>query len=78
MGFFSGLASEGYDRQYTDRQLLARLMQYFRPYGVQLAAVTALVLTISLTGAAIPVIVARGVDYLSSQMTVERMVLLSG
>lgn len=77
MGFFSGLASEGYDRQYTDRQLLGRLMQYFRPYGMRLAAVTTLVLIISLTGAATPVIVARGVDYLSSLMTAERLILLS-
>ena len=31
MGFFSGLDPEAYDRQYSDRQLLGRMGNYFRP-----------------------------------------------
>lgn len=62
MGIFSGLGDEGYDRQYTDRQLVARMASYFRPYGWQLVLVLALLLFLAASGAATPVIVARGVD----------------
>src|SRR3972149_1280335 len=33
MGFFSGLDVEAYDRQYSDRQLIARMGHYFAPYA---------------------------------------------
>ncbi len=44
MAFFSGLASEGYDRQYSDRQLVTRIAGYFSPYWLRLVIVTLLVL----------------------------------
>ena len=78
MGFFSGLASEGYDRQYSDRDLLARMATYFRPYGRQLTAVIILLLLLAAAGAASPVIVSRGVDELESQMTANSLALISG
>jgi hypothetical protein len=31
MGFFAGLNDEKYDRQYTDRELLRRILEYFKP-----------------------------------------------
>ena len=31
MGFFSGLNDEKYDRQYTDRELVRRIIGYFKP-----------------------------------------------
>ena len=31
MSFFSNLDTEGYDRQYTDRQLAGRMVEYFSP-----------------------------------------------
>ncbi|MBN2145818.1 MAG: ABC transporter ATP-binding protein [Anaerolineales bacterium] len=69
MGFFSGLDNEGYDRQYSDRQLFTRMAAYFRPHVRRLVAITLLLLVISLTGAALPVIVARGLDMLAQQPT---------
>jgi len=30
MGFFSGLAAEKYDRQYSDKKLLQRSFEYFK------------------------------------------------
>jgi hypothetical protein len=33
MGFImDGLDAEAYDREYTDRQLLARIIGYFKPH----------------------------------------------
>ncbi len=68
MGFFSGLDTEAYDRQYSDRALVARLASYFRPHLRRLAWVVSLVLVLALSGAALPVLVARGVDALATSM----------
>jgi ATP-binding cassette, subfamily B, bacterial len=77
MGFFSGLASEGYDRHYSDRELVARMAAYFRPYGRQLTAVIILLLLLAGAGALSPIIVSRGVDELKSQMTANSLALIS-
>jgi ATP-binding cassette, subfamily B, bacterial len=66
MSFFSGLDTEGYDRQYTDRQLIQRIWAYFGPYNVQLIWVGFFTLLIAGADAAIPVLVARVVGDLSS------------
>jgi ATP-binding cassette subfamily B protein len=67
MGFFSGLDNEGYDRQYTDRQLVRRMVSYFRPHVRSLLWIGVLLLATSISGAVTPIIVARGVDLLGSQ-----------
>lgn len=64
MGFMFGLNSEAYDRQYSDRELVARLWRYFTPLRKRVALISALVTVIALGGAAEPVIVARGLDLL--------------
>ncbi len=69
MSFFSGLDTEGYDRQYSDRQLVQRIVRYFMPHLRKLIVVGALLIVISLSGAALPVLVARGIDLLSEQLT---------
>ena len=78
MGFFSALDIEGYDRQYTDRQLVRRMLQYFRPHRTRMVVVAILILVMSLTGAAIPLIVSKGVDLLSEAMNLRTLLLLSG
>jgi len=77
MGFFSGLDTEAYDRQYRDRDLLARMMAYFQPHLRRLAAVSALVVLLALSGAALPILVARGVDALATRMDAALMWLLA-
>lgn len=62
MGFFGGLSAEQYDRQYSDRQLLGRIAEYFKPQTKRLMAVSGLVVIIAFIGAALPVVVSRGVD----------------
>jgi len=64
MGFFSSLDVEQYDRQYSDRQLLKRMLNYFRPKWQLILGISAMLLIMSVTGALSPVIVSRGVDLL--------------
>ena len=78
MSFFAGLDQEGYDRQYTDRQLFRRMAEYFRPYRGALILVVFLLLVIALAGAVVPVLVSRGVDLLGGDLTLLNISLLSG
>jgi ATP-binding cassette, subfamily B, bacterial len=64
MGFFAGLNAERYDRQYSDRELLRRIRDYFVPQSRRLLVVTVLVLAIAAIGASLPVVVSRLVDLL--------------
>lgn len=67
MSFFSGLNAEKYDRQYTDRQLLQRILAYFKPQTRRFTWVGLLVLAIGGIAAALPVVVARLVDLLKNE-----------
>jgi len=69
MGFFSGLNDEKYDRQYTDRQLVARIAEYFKSEARRLSTVSVLVVIIAFIGAALPIAVSRMVDLLKEQPT---------
>lgn len=78
MGFFSGLDVEGYDRQYTDRQLLRRMWAYFKPYKIQIIWIAIFLLIIALAGASLPVIVSRSLDLLRGSITPFTMTVLGG
>lgn len=78
MSFFSALDTERYDRQYSDRQLAGRMAGYFRPYFRAMVGITALLLLIALSAAAMPVVVARGVDALGPNLTPLNIALLTG
>jgi ATP-binding cassette, subfamily B, bacterial len=78
LSFFAGLDTEAYDRQYTDRQLVARMAHYFRPHLRVLVFVVIMLLLISLGGAVTPVIVSRGVDLLGESFTSTTVVQLGG
>ncbi len=67
MGFFAGLNDEKYDRQYTDRDLVRRIIGYFEPQTRRIALVTGFVLAYAGVGAALPVVVSRIVDLLKEQ-----------
>ena len=78
MGFFSSLDTERYDRQYSDRELVGRMADYFKPHWRRLLLIIFLVLVLALAGAALPVVVARGVDMLRGSLSPASMFLLSG
>lgn len=78
MGFFSGLETEGYDRQYTDRQLVRRVVGYFNPYRWPLVWVVILLLFIAFAGSATPIIVSRAVTQMAADLTWTQVYLISG
>jgi ATP-binding cassette subfamily B protein len=78
LSFFAGLDTEAYDRQYTDRQLAQRIATYFRPHSRSVVLVVILLLIIAVSSAVSPIIVARGVDLLGTDITWQNILLLSG
>ena len=77
MGFFAGLNDEKYDRQYSDRDLLRRILEYFKPQTTRFIWVFALVIILAGIGAALPVVVARMVDLLKEQPSLQAIGLVS-
>lgn len=63
---FGGLATESYDRVYSDRDLVRRIALYMRLHVRQVLVVTLSLLVLSVLGAAMPVLVASGVDRLEA------------
>jgi len=78
MGFFSGLDSESYDRQYSDRELVRRILTYFQPHRAALIWVAVWLLVIAGTSAAAPMLVSRGLDVLVANSASKVMWLLAG
>ena len=63
MGFvMDGLSGEKYDRSYGDRELLRRIVRYFRPHLPKMLFVAVLIVLNAATLAALPVLTSRGID----------------
>jgi ATP-binding cassette subfamily B protein len=62
MGFFRGLDAEAYDRSYRDRDLVYRMLAYFKPYRQRLTIAVVAILVIAAAGALSPIFVSRSVD----------------
>ena len=77
MGFFAGLNDEKYDRQYTDRELMRRIITFFKLQTKRLVLVTVLVIVLAGIGASLPVVVARMVDLLKERPSVQAISLVS-
>ncbi len=75
MGFFAGLNVEKYDRQYTDRQLLTRIGEYFKPQLRRMISVSIMVVAFSLSGAALPAGVGWIINQLQNQLTIQTIAL---
>ena len=73
-----GLEGEAYDRQYSDKELVARILIYFRPHKRKVMVVVTAVFLMSFASAAFPLIVARGVDIMATQGDAAFIALLSG
>jgi len=78
MGFIlDGLDTEAYDRSYSDRELLSRIVSYFRPYARQMILV-ALTLTLnSAAGTSGPILISKAIDMVAESPSVEVMLLLA-
>ena len=79
MGFvLDGLDTEDYDRQYGDRVLMNRIIDYFRPYSRQMM-VTAVMITlnsVAVTGS--PILIAKAVDIIAEEPTTGALLLMTG
>jgi ATP-binding cassette subfamily B protein len=64
MGFFSGLDTEAYDREYSDQVLLRRIYQYLNPHKTRLVWISALLILVAISGASLPLIVSNSIDRL--------------
>jgi len=78
MGFIlGGLETEDYDRQYGDRELTQRIVDYFRPHTRTMLLVA---LTLTLNSAAStggPIIIARAIDLLAANPSTRNILLMT-
>lgn len=67
MGFImDGLDAESYDRQYSDRYLVKRIGDYFRPHMRKMLVVVAAIVLTSVVDTSLPIIISRGLDQIQS------------
>lgn len=78
MGFFSSLDTEEYDREYQDRELVSRILNYLKPHGIRLLWTALLIAAVAGSGAALPILVSDGIDRLSRNAQDETVLWLVG
>ncbi len=77
MGFImDGLDAETYDRKYADSQLVARIIGYFRPQLTMMLFVAVLVILNSLMDTAYPLLIARSLDTLAADRSLQTIAIL--
>src|SRR3974377_853137 len=64
MGMFGGLNAEAYDRNYSDRVLIARIWRYFTAYRKRMIALGFVTIAMAAFGALMPLLVSSGVQSL--------------
>ncbi len=79
MGFIlGGLETEDYDRHYSDRELLQRILSYFRPYSRLMSLVAVMLVLNSISTTAGPILIAKGIDILSQNPSTAGIWLMAG
>jgi ATP-binding cassette subfamily B protein len=78
MGFIlGGLDTESYDRTYGDRELIRRIIGYFKPEWKRMLVVATMILLNSGFNTVRPLLITRGIDMLAANPTSQAIVLLS-
>ncbi len=79
MGFIlDGLETESYDRHYSDRALVRRIVDYFRPHTRQMVLVAITLTLNSVAGTAAPILISRAIDIISRRPDIATISLFSG
>ncbi len=79
MSLFHGLEAEGYDREYSDRELLRRILSYFAPHRGRVFIVALLITAIAFVGAGQIFVVSRGLDVLiNGSLTLGPVLIIGG
>ena len=63
---YDGLSAEGYDRRYRDRELVARILGYFRTERRAMLMVSTAIVAGSLIGVALPIVLSRTIDQVAT------------
>ncbi len=77
MGFFEGLDAEKYDRKYQDRDLVKRILHYFKPERGKIILVSVMTILISLASATSVMIISKAVDWLKNDPKLSGIILVS-
>jgi ATP-binding cassette subfamily B protein len=78
MGFYSGLDTEAYDREYTDRDLLKRILGHLKPHGRRLIWISVFLILVAAASASLPLLVSSGVQRLTIDSGDQTINLLLG
>ena len=79
MGFvLGGLDTEAYDRTYSDRELVRRIVGYFRPHTRQMILVAVMLTLNSVARTGGPILIGRAIDILAEDPSAEVLWLLAG
>ncbi len=79
MGFImDGLDAEAYDRNYSDRQLIRRIIGYFRPKLRIMLIVATLIILTSLLDTVFPILISYGINIVIASPTTLVIILLIG
>ncbi len=79
MGFIlDGLDTESYDRSYSDRRLVRRIISYFRPYARQMVLVGFMLALNSAAGSGGPILVSKAIDLVEENASTGFLLLLAG
>ncbi len=73
---FDGLDVEAYDRQYTDAQLVRRILRYFATQKRRIGIVTGTVILNALSDTARPLIISQGVNIILSTSSATALIAL--
>ncbi len=73
-----GIEAESYDQAYVDRQLVARIYQYFKPKQSLMIIVSGLIILSAIIDIVLPLALAWGIDLLAAERTLYTVELLVG
>jgi ATP-binding cassette subfamily B protein len=78
MGFvLDGLDTEDYDRNYRDRDLLVRIIDYFWPHRRQMILVAVAITLNSAAGSGGPILISKAIDLVSQNPSLQVMLLIA-
>lgn len=78
MGFImDGLDAEEYDRGYNDRDLVKRIINYFRPQAGRMLVVSVAIILTSIVNTLLPIFISDGLDQLAENATQEALIQLT-
>jgi ATP-binding cassette subfamily B protein len=77
MGFIlEGLDAEAYDRSYSDRQLIGRIISYFRPHVSLMLSVAGLIVLNSALDTAFPVLISQSINTIVTDKVMQTAIWL--